>query len=195
MKASATYSGAVGTARQAATSARPVWLTAERAASAPGLIRSLPANKKVNKYIKVVDWKVKFQFGLNSQRSEADSDAQRLEMSPPALSAVTLTPTTAANITSAWAATPASTVARSAPSSRLVSMTSAVSALIPKKSMDGKLIKDYKSCTARYNLKNLTCAKNLNKKKSKKLFLHGWNLLTWRVDKSQQSMLHIKPKQ
>ena len=73
------------------------------------------------------------------QRSEADSSARILVMLPLVLSAVMLTPMIAASITSVWTTTPASTVARSAPSSRSAMTMSAVSALIPRKLLDGEL--------------------------------------------------------
>lgn len=47
MRPSATSSGAAGTARPAATSAPLAWLTAGKAACAPGPIRSPPADKRV----------------------------------------------------------------------------------------------------------------------------------------------------
>jgi hypothetical protein len=50
MKLNVTFSGAVGRVRPAVTSVHLVWLTAVKAAFAPGLIRFLPADKRVRPF-------------------------------------------------------------------------------------------------------------------------------------------------
>ena len=51
MKLNVTFSGAVGRVRPAVTSVHLVWLTAVKAAFAPGLIRFLPADKRVRPFL------------------------------------------------------------------------------------------------------------------------------------------------